>query len=153
MFHIFIHLPPQTCGLCYGQTPDPSLTCYDQIGEEQCRGLADKCFQYKGVCKKVRSWMLLRSISTLTTQTCGMCGSTTPHPSVSCYDEMPSECPRLAQTNCQRYGSQCKKVRSIITRRIVTYPILSELRAVSWHPGCDHPPLLLLRRPVAQLQD
>ena len=147
-FHRF-HLSPQTCGLCYGQTPDPSLTCYDQIGEEQCRGLADKCFQYKGVCKKVRSWMLLTSISTLTTQTCGMCGSTTPHPSVSCYDEMPSECPRLAQTNCQRYGSQCKKVRSIITRRIVTYPILSELRAVSWHPGRDHPPLLLLRRPVA----
>ena len=61
MFDIIIHLSPQTCGLCYGQTPDPSLTCYDQIGEEQCRGLADKCFQYKGVCKKVRSWMLLRS--------------------------------------------------------------------------------------------
>ena len=55
----FLSTSPQTCGLCYGQTPDPSLTCYDQIGEDQCRGLADKCFQYKGVCKKVRSWIVM----------------------------------------------------------------------------------------------
>ena len=36
------------------------------------------------------------------------CGGGPMHPSVNCYDEL-SNCRDLAQTNCKRWGSQCKK--------------------------------------------
>ena len=83
----------ETCGLCEGMTPLPSVTCYDKYTD--CNKLTNECWHddRKANCK----------------ETCGLCEGMTPLPSVTCYDKF-GNCPDLAENNqCRYFKNDCEK--------------------------------------------